>query len=111
MTQDRRKQERSATRESVRFELAGVLHFGTMRNLSRHGCMIESPALEAAIGQRCEIRLLPGYVVSGRIAWQLGDGIGISFHLPIPSALVREFSLDDWAMRSAARQVGHQAGR
>ncbi|MBX7528038.1 PilZ domain-containing protein [Qipengyuania vesicularis] len=100
MYTERRNEDRRDSKESVRFELCGQLHFGTMRNLSQAGCMIESPGIEAEIGARCEIRLIPGYVASGRIAWQLGEAIGISFHLPIPIGLVREYSLDDWPMRA-----------
>lgn len=100
MYTERRNEDRRESKESVRFELGGQLHFGTMRNLSQAGCMIESPGIEAEIGARCEIRLIPGYVASGRIAWQLGEAIGISFHLPIPIGLVREYSLDDWPMRA-----------
>ena len=100
MYTERRNEDRRDSKESVRFELGGQLHFGTMRNLSQAGCMIESPGIEAEIGARCEIRLIPGYVASGRIAWQLGEAIGISFHLPIPIGLVREYSLDDWPMRA-----------
>ena len=101
MKDERRYTPRSETRQSVRFDLGGRLCFGTMRNLSQSGCMIESPGIDVEIGSRCEIRLVPGYVANGRIAWQLGDSIGISFHLPIPVALVREYALDDWAMRAA----------
>ena len=106
MLEDRRSELRKDTQESVRFELGGILHFGNMRNLSQLGCMIESPNLSAEIGARCEIRLMPGYIASGRVAWQLGEALGISFHLPIPSALVREFALDDWPVRAANRASG-----
>ncbi|MBX7539436.1 PilZ domain-containing protein [Qipengyuania sphaerica] len=106
MLEDRRLGHRSETRESIRFELRGALRFGTMRNLSQLGCMLESPALDVEVGERCEVRLMAGYVVSGRVAWQLGDAIGISFHLPIPSSLVRDFALDDWSLRAANGQAG-----
>lgn len=103
MSNERRNTDRSATRGSVRLELGGISHFGTMRNLSQAGCMIESPGLVAEIGERCEVTLMPGYSTSGRVAWQLGDAVGISFLIPVPSALVRELALDDWTMRSEKR--------
>lgn len=100
MNSERRAWQRSATREIVRFELAGLACAGTMRNLSQLGCMIEAVGLSAEIGVRCEVSLLPGYTASGRVAWQLGEAVGISFHQPIPLGLVREFALDDWPLRS-----------
>ena len=103
MDGERRNTERLATRGSVRFELGGVSHFGTMRNLSQTGCMIESPGLAAEIGERCEVTLMAGYSASGRVAWQLGEAVGISFLIPAPTALVRELALDDWTMRSEKR--------
>lgn len=103
MNVERRNKERLTTRGSVRFDLGGISHFGTMRNLSQTGCMIESPSLAAEIGERCEVALMPGYSTSGRVAWQLGDSVGISFLIPVPAALVRELALDDWTMRSEKR--------
>ena len=103
MNSERRNTERLTTRGSVRFELGGISHFGAMRNLSQAGCMIESPSLAAEIGERCEVTLMPGYSASGRVAWQLGDAVGISFLIPVPLALVRELALDDWTMRSEKR--------
>ncbi|MBX7458545.1 PilZ domain-containing protein [Qipengyuania sp. 1NDH17] len=104
MSIERRNTERMTTRGSVRFELGGISHFGTMRNLSQAGCMIESPNLAAEIGERCEVTLLPGYSASGRVAWQLGEAVGISFLIPVPSALVSELAMDDWSMRSDKRR-------
>ena len=100
---ERRNTERLTTHGSVRFELGGIAHFGTMRNLSQAGCMIESPNLATEIGERCEVTLMPGYSISARIAWQLGDAVGITFLRPVPAALVRELGLDDWRMRSEKR--------
>ena len=105
MNEERRHSERAVTRGSVRFELRGVSYFGTMRNLSQAGCMIESANLAAEIGERCEVTLLPGYSASGRVAWQLGDAVGISFPIPVPSALVSELALDDWSMRADERMA------
>ncbi len=106
MNTDRRSAERRTTRGSVRVEIQGHNFFGTMRNLSQAGCMIEAAQLAAKVGARCEVTLLPGYSASGRIAWQLGEAIGISFLMPIPAALVRELALDDWSMRSEHRAGG-----
>ena len=103
MSAERRDAERLTTRGSVRFEIGGISHFGTMRNLSQTGCMIESPDLSAEIGARCEVSLLSGYSASGRVAWLLGESVGISFLLPVPAALVRELALNDWTMRSEKR--------
>lgn len=103
MDGERRNTERLTTRGSVRFELGGVSHFGIIRNLTQTGCMIESHALAAEIGERCEVTLMPGYSASGRVAWQLGEAVGISFLIPVPTALVRELALDDWTMRSEKR--------
>lgn len=100
MHTERRNEDRQSTRGSVRFEMSGQARFGIMRNLSQFGCMIESGGVLAEVGERCEIALLPGYVVSGRVAWQLGEALGISFHQPILPSLVREYALDDWPMRT-----------
>lgn len=103
MEVERRNKQRVTTQGSVRFEIDGIAHFGTMRNLSQTGCMIETPEFVAEIGQRCEVALLPGYSASGRVAWQLGEAVGISFLSPVPQILVRELALDDWGMRSEMR--------
>ncbi|WP_083800366.1 PilZ domain-containing protein [Erythrobacter sp. SD-21] len=105
MNTDRRSRERSDTSETVRVEIGGRDIFGTMRNLSQMGCMVETLYGAADLGERCEVSLIPGYSVSGRIAWQLGRAMGIAFSHPVPLALVQEIALDDWPMRVQARTV------
>lgn len=100
MTVERRESERLTARGSVRLAVGGISYFGTLRNLSQAGCMIESADFPTEIGARCEVYLLPGYAASGRVAWQLGEAVGISFIVTVPNALVRELALDDWSMRS-----------
>ena len=99
MDDTRRTEERTDTRASVRFDIGGVLRFGTVRNLSRGGCMIESSQIDSEVGTRCAVRLGPSRIVNGRVAWMLGQAMGVTFDLPIPDALVRRYALDDWPCR------------
>ncbi|QZD91023.1 PilZ domain-containing protein [Qipengyuania aurantiaca] len=110
MNIERRIAERSSTRESVRIALGAYQLFGTMRNLSQQGCMVESPNAEVEVGDRCDVFLAPDYSVGGRIAWQLGDALGISFVHPVPESLVREFALDDWPQRAIMKRIGQGRG-
>lgn len=99
--QDRRQEARYSTSDKVRITIGGIEAEGAMRNLSQAGCMIECGDLEAEVGQMCEIDLRPGFAASGRIAWQLGNALGISFHQPVPKGIVRDYALDDWLLRRA----------
>lgn len=100
---------RNATRGHVEFEASGLTHSGAMRNLSQLGCMIEAPMLEAFVGDRISVDLLPDLAASGRIAWRLGDAVGISFDAPVPTQIVKEFALDDWSLRSKAARLAPAA--
>ena len=96
---DRRREGRRPTQQDVRLTVAGHGLRATMRNLSLSGCMVECRDIDASVGTPVEIVLLPGYVASGEIAWQLGDSFGIFFHEPVGAAVVRDFALDDWLLR------------
>ena len=97
---DRRKEDRSQTRETIRATIAGVDTLCTMRNLSQSGCMIEGGALPGEIGAPVTIQLMADLAVSGEVAWQLGESMGIFFLQPMPLSVVRSFALDDWPLRS-----------
>ncbi len=103
---DRRKDNRSPPRETVRATIAGVDTLCTMRNLSQSGCMIEGGALPGDIGAPVTIELMPDLAVSGEVAWQLGQSMGIFFFQPIPLSTVRSFALDDWPLRAAWNMPG-----
>ena len=107
---ERRIADPSETRESVRIALGAYQLFGTMRNLSQQGCMVESPNADVEVGDGCDVFLAHDYSVSGRIAWQLGEALGISFVHPVPESLVREFALDDWPQRAVLKRVGQRRG-
>ena len=106
MNTERRDAERLAARGNIRLEMGGISYLAVIRNLSQTGCMVEAAGLPESVGLRCEVPLMPGYKASGRIAWQLGEAIGISFMMPIPEGLVRDYALDDWTMRRVNRQQG-----
>ncbi|MDG5751881.1 PilZ domain-containing protein [Qipengyuania sp. XHP0211] len=97
---DRRKKDRSQTREAIRATIAGTDTVCTMRNLSQSGCMIEGDALPGNVGAPVTIQLTADLVVSGEVAWQLGQSMGVFFFRPIPLSTVRSFALDDWPLRS-----------
>ena len=106
MNTERRDSERLAAQGNVHLDLGGISYMVVMRNLSQTGCMVEATDLPASVGMRCDIGLMPGYKATGRIAWQLGEAVGISFMVSIPAALVRDYALDDWPMRSVNRHQG-----
>ena len=97
---DRRKDQRSITREAVRARIAGRDAECIMRNLSQSGCLVEGAALPAEIGAPITIVLSEHLSVDGQIAWQLGEGMGVVFARPIPPDVVRSFALDDWPARA-----------
>ena len=97
---DRRKEYRSPTRETICATIAGADTVCTMRNLSQSGCMIEGNALPGEIGAAVTVQLMTDLAVSGEVAWQLGESMGIFFLQPIPLSVVRRFALDDWPLRS-----------
>lgn len=97
---DRRKETRSPTRETVRATIAGADTVCTMRNLSQSGCMIEGETLPGEIGAAVTIHLMIDLAVSGEVAWQLGESMGVFFLQPIPLSVVRSFALDDWPLRA-----------
>lgn len=97
---DRRKEDRSETRETLRATIAGAEVICSMRNLSQSGCMIEGETLPGEIGAPVTIHLMKNLRVEGEVAWQLGECMGIFFIAPIPLAVVRSFALDDWPLRS-----------
>lgn len=97
---DRRKEDRSLTRETIHATIAGTDTICAMRNLSQSGCMIEGDALPGEIGSAVTIQLLTDLAVCGEVAWQLGESMGIFFLEPIPLSVVRGFALDDWPLRS-----------
>lgn len=97
---DRRKENRSQTRESIRARIAGVDVALVMRNLSQSGCRVDGGALPGEVGAQVSLELLPGLTVEGEVAWQLGESMGIFFLKPIPLAVVQGFALDDWPLRS-----------
>ena len=97
---DRRKEDRSRTRETVRATIAGVDTLCIMRNLSQSGCMIEGGALPGDIGAPVTVQLTADLAVSGEVAWQVGESMGVFFLQPIPLSVVRGFALDDWSLRS-----------
>ena len=97
---DRRKDNRSPTRKTIRATIAGVDTLCTMRNLSQSGCIIEGGALPGDIGAPVTIQLMTDLSVSGEVAWQLGESMGIFFLQPIPLSVVRSFALDDWPLRA-----------
>ena len=68
MNEERRDNERHATRGNIHLDLGGISYLTIMRNLSQTGCMVEAAGLPASVGMRCEIALMPGYRASGRIA-------------------------------------------
>ena len=100
-SEERRSGPRVATEEGVAIETGGFTGLATIRNLSQAGCMIECAGFEASIGDHCELALYPGFPASGRIVWQLGEAIGISFFQPVPIGIVLEYALDDWRLRRA----------
>jgi hypothetical protein len=72
---------RSATRSNVFLSATLVTDSSTLavriRNLSAHGALLDGSALPAAgLGVRL---VRGGLTVRGRVAWQAGDQIGISF--------------------------------
>ena len=73
--------------------------------------MIECRDLVAHVGSPVEIALLPGYVVHGEVAWQLGESIGIAFPEPIKPQVVHHYALDDWLLRSDWSLAGRETGR
>jgi hypothetical protein len=97
--QERRREGRSSTQETVRVSVAGNGLRCLMRNLSPSGCMIECRDLVADLGAPVEVVLMPGCIAAGEVAWQLGESIGIFFIEPVSPAIVRHFALDDWALR------------
>ena len=99
--EDRRQAERFPTRDVVRIIIGGVEAEAAMRNLSAAGCMVECSDIEVSVGQICELQLHPGFPASGRVAWQLGEALGISFHQPVPKGIVSGYALDDWHLRRA----------
>ena len=99
--EERRKSERYPTRDMVRIVIGGVETEAAMRNLSQAGCMVECGEMEVSVGQICELDLHPGFPASGRVAWQLGEAMGISFHQPVPKGIVSGYALDDWHLRRA----------
>ena len=103
---DRRKENRSQTRESLRARIAGIEVACVMRNLSQSGCLIDGTALPGDIGAPVAIDLLPGLTVEGEVAWQLGESMGIFFLAPIPLSVVQGFALDDWPLRADWSQAG-----
>lgn len=103
---DRRKESRSSTQDSVRVRLAGRSLRCRMRNLSRSGCLIECDTMLVEVGTPVEVVLSTDCVAAGEVAWQLGANFGVRFTLPIPAALVREYAIEDWPMKAAAKQFG-----
>ena len=103
---DRRKENRSQTRESIRARIAGIDVACVMRNLSQSGCMFDGGALPGDVGSSVSIDLLPGLTVEGEVAWQLGESMGIFFFKPIPLSVVQRFALDDWPLRSDWSHTG-----
>jgi hypothetical protein len=96
--------------DKVRLTITGVQTKAIMRNLSQAGCMLECSEVEVEIGQFCEIDLRPEFPASGRIAWALGNALGISFHQPVPIGIVRDYALDDWALRRMEGEAPSQNG-
>ncbi len=96
---DKRREVRKLAAGDVRIAVGGVWCPCAIRNLSSSGCMVEATRLSVAVGATIELVLAPDCVVSGEIAWQLGESIGIFFPEPIPEHLVRHYALDDWMLR------------
>ncbi|MEX0342360.1 MAG: PilZ domain-containing protein [Erythrobacter sp.] len=97
---ERRSEGRKPTQYNVRITVAGVGLYCSIRNLSLSGCMVECRDLLAKVGSPVELALLPGYVVQGQVAWQVGESLGIFFLKPISAQVVRHYALDDWMLRS-----------
>lgn len=103
---DRRREPRSTTQDSVRVHVGSRTLRCRMRNLSRSGCMIESPALLVEIGAPIMIVLGPGEVAEGEVAWQLGENIGVLFDAPVSRAMVEEYAIEAWSFGSRIRREG-----
>lgn len=96
---NRRNERRCGTQDKVHITIDGNGHRCSMRNLSPSGCQLECREIVAERGARVELALLPGLVVHGEVAWQLGESIGIVFPEPLSTGVVRHYALDDWLLR------------
>ena len=106
---DRRRESRKSTQESVRVRIGSRTLHCRMRNLSRSGCMVESPALLVEVGAPIEVVLGPDVVAQGEVAWQLGESFGVLFQVPVPASVVEEYSIAGWPLASDPQH--DQAGR
>ncbi|MEZ5680695.1 MAG: PilZ domain-containing protein [Erythrobacter sp.] len=97
---ERRQESRKTTQDTVRVNLGGRSLRCRMLNLSASGCMIECDDAITEVGAHFEVLLGPGVMAQGRVAWQLGESVGVLFHAPIPETIVREYAIEGWPLDS-----------
>ncbi|MFA6031513.1 MAG: PilZ domain-containing protein [Myxococcota bacterium] len=97
---ERRRKQRSSTRMTVIVTVAGASLPCEMRNLSQSGCLIACDPVLAEVGAPVAISLMRGLAVTGEVAWQMGESVGVFFREPIPLAVVRHYALDDWMLKA-----------
>ena len=96
---ERRVETRVESNRQVILTSSGAFLHGQMVNLSSAGCLIDCPSCSLELGQQVDIGLAVDMLVSGRVAWRLGNSVGIKFHEPIAGDLVRSTALDEWLLR------------
>lgn len=79
---------RHIVEKEVPCTIAGVPGLAFLYNLSTGGCMLESSAA-VAVGDAVSVALEGFETATGKVAWQAGQCVGVSFALPVHEAIVR----------------------